>query len=31
MEESIGKVLKDCLIIENGDIIDQEIIKFQKR
>lgn len=29
--ESFGEVLSDALIIENGVIVDQEIIKYQKR
>ena len=29
--EDIGTVLKDSLIIDNGRIVDKEIIEFQKR
>lgn len=31
MKDEIGEVLNDCKIIENGIIIDPEIIKYQKR
>lgn len=31
MTGQIGKVLKDCLVIEKGIIVDQEINKFQGR
>ena len=31
MNEQPGKVLQDCLIIENGKIIDEEINRFQGR
>lgn len=31
MQEKIGKVIENCKIIENGIIIDPEIIKYQKR
>ncbi|MDO5157195.1 MAG: N(5)-(carboxyethyl)ornithine synthase [Eubacteriales bacterium] len=31
MLDNIGKVLRDALIVEYGDIIDEEIIKFQHR
>lgn len=31
IEEKVGEVLKGCLVIDNGDIIDNEIIQFQQR
>ena len=31
MKDEIGEVLNNCKIIENGIIIDPEIIKYQKR
>ncbi len=31
MEGNVGKVLQDSLIIEEGTVIDPEIIKYQKR
>lgn len=31
MNEEIGDVLKECLIIEEGKIIDQEIVEYQNR
>ena len=31
MFDKVGKVLADCLIIEKGIILDQEIIAFQGR
>ena len=31
MDDKCGKVLNDCLIIKNGNIIDEEIIRFQNR
>ena len=31
MQEDVGIVLSDCMIIENGKIIDQQIIEYQGR
>lgn len=31
MLDKPGKVLKDAMVVENGQIVDQEIIKFQNR
>lgn len=31
MQDNLGQVLKDCLLIREGVIVDQEIINYQKR
>lgn len=31
MNDDVGEVLKDCMIIKNGEIIDEEILIHQKR